>query len=187
MPDRSDSQLIVDYLKGDEESLEILVSRYLKPVYNFICRYLSDRQGAEDVTQEVFIKTWRNLKKFDRQRSFKAWIFGIAKNACVDILRKKKAIPFSEFENDKGKNPLIETLADPSPLPDEIFRRADIAKMVNRAISQLTPKYRMVLFLRYNDHFTFKEIADALAEPIDTIKSRHRRGLAKLKKLLSET
>jgi RNA polymerase sigma-70 factor (ECF subfamily) len=181
---RSDQQLVSSYLSGDEKSLEVLFGRYLKPIYSFTYRYIGGGQDAEDVTQEAFVKAWRNLKKFDQQKSFKTWIFSIAKNTALDFLKKKKAIPFSEFENEDGENALTETLADSSPLPQELLEKADIVKILNAAIEKLSPKYRMVLFLHYNDHFTFREIAEILGESIDTIKSRHRRVLTMLRKLL---
>ena len=184
MENSSDKQLIIDYLSGNEKSLEVLIKRYLKPIYSFAYRYVGNDQEAEDITQEVFVRVWRNLKKFDQNKKFKTWIFSIAKNTSIDWLRKKKAIPFSNFENEKGENWLIKTIADPCPLPDEIFEQTGIAKILNSAMNQLSPKYRMVLFLRYNDHFTFREIAESLNEPISTIKSRHRRALILLKKLL---
>jgi len=184
MKSHCDKQLISDYLAGDAKSFEILVKEYLKPIYSFAYRYVGNSQDAEDIAQDVFIKVWRNIKKFDSSRSFKTWIFSIAKNSCIDNLRKKKSIPFSRFENEKGENILMERIADPRPLIDEILKRADMSKTLNLAMERLTPDFRMVLFLRYNDHFTFKEISESLGEPINTVKSRHRRALIQLKKLL---
>lgn len=184
----SDKQLVVDYLKGDEKSLEVLVKRYLKPIFSFVYRFVGNFQDAEDITQEVFVKVWRNLKKpalhriysgagFDPKRgSLKTWIFSIAQNASIDFLRKKKTVSFSEFE--------VEKIADSSPLPDKLFDQRSIAGKLTLAINKLSPKYRMVLLLYYNDHFTFREIAEVLGEPLNTIKSRHRRALILLKKLL---
>jgi RNA polymerase sigma-70 factor (ECF subfamily) len=183
----SDKKLIVNYLVGDEKSLEILIHRYLKPIYSFVYRYVGNGDEAEDITQEVFVKMWKSLKKFDQKKKFKTWIFTIAKNACLDFLKKKKTIPFSEFENEEGENKLIETLVDPAPLPDELFERASIGEMLSAAINQLAPKYCLVLSLRYNDHFTFREITRVLGEPLNTIKSRYRRALIKLKRLLSDS
>jgi len=180
----SDEQLVIDYLAGNEESFEILIKSYLKPICNFVYRYLNNGQEAEDITQEVFVKVWRNLKKFDQSKSFKTWIFSIAKNTSIDWLKKKKTIPLSNFKNKEGEDLFIETLADPAPLPNEIFERVNIANMLNAAINQLSLKYRIVLLLRYNDHFNFREIAETLNEPLNTIKSRHRRALVLLKKLL---
>lgn len=188
----SDQQLIADFLAGNEKSLEILIQRYLKPIYGFVYRYVGNAPEAEDITQETFVKVWKNLKKFDRSKSFKTWIFTIAKNTSLDFLKKsqsasggKKIIPFVDFENNKGENKFIETLADSSPLPDELLERAYIGKMLEAAINKLFPKYRLVLSLRRNGHFTFNEIAEALGEPLNTVKSRYRRALIMLKKLLS--
>lgn len=187
MQNRTDEQLVADYLKGDEESLNILVGRYLKPIYSFVYRYIRSAGDAEDVTQEAFIKAWSNLRKFDRQKKFKTWIFSIAKNTSIDWLRKKKAIPFRSFETENGGNRILDTLLDPSPLPDELLERADLKRSLTSAIDRLSPKYQVVLFLRYNDHFTFREIAGSLGIPLHTVKSQHRRALISLKKLLTES
>jgi len=187
MQNYSDEQLIARYLKGDEESLEFLIKKYLQPIYSFVARYVGGQGDAKDITQEIFLKVWKNLKKFDSQRSFKTWIFSIAKNASIDFLRKKKALPFSAWKNEKGDNALTETLADPSPLPDELVARADAGEKLRLTMELLVPNYRTVLYLRYNDHFTFREIAETLEEPLHTIKSRHRRALIMLKKLLTES
>ena len=163
-----DQELISKYLAGDEESLEILIKKYLKPIYNFTYRYAGNSQEAEDITQETFLKAWKNLKKFNPQKSFKTWIFSIAKNTAIDWLRKKKTIPFPDD--------IIETIADPSPFVPEFSLTAVLEK--------LPTKYQIVLSLRYNDYFTFREIAEILEEPLHTVKSRHRRGLAMLKNTL---
>ncbi len=182
----SENELIADYLDGDEQSLELLIGQYLKPIYSFVSRYVGNSQEAEDITQEVFVRVWRNLKKFDQEKSFKTWIFSIAKNASLDHLKKKRAIPFSEFDQADGGNLVTDALADPAPLPLALLERADMAKMLNVAMEKLSPQYRMVLFLRYNDHFNFREIAESLGEPLHTIASRHRRALIKLKEILTE-
>jgi len=184
MKNYSDEQLIADYLAGNEKSLEILIKRYLKPIYSFVYRYVGKEQEAEDITQETFVRAWRHLKRFDRNKSFKTWIFAIAKNVSLDFLKKKKTIPLSKFENEEGENKLIETFVDPSPLPQEILEKADMGKMLNMAMEKLSPSYRMVLFLHYNDHFTFREIAEIFGEPLNTIKSRHQRAILILRKML---
>ncbi len=194
----TDQILINNYLSGEEKSFDVLVNRYLKPIYIFIYRYIGKQEEAEDITQDVFVRVWRNLKKFDPSRSryatlrdkqtksFKTWIFSIAKNACIDFLRKKKSIPFSEFENEREENMIIEKIVDSTPLQNEIFERKNIAQILTSAMEKLSPNYRMVLFLRYNDHFTFREIAEVLKEPLNTATSQHRRALIQLKKLLTK-
>ena len=95
MANQSDQQLISAYLKGDQAALEILISRYLRLVYDFICQFAKNSADAQDITQEVFIKVWKNLKKFDRQKSFKSWLYTISKNAALDFLRQKRNITFT--------------------------------------------------------------------------------------------
>jgi RNA polymerase sigma-70 factor (ECF subfamily) len=201
----TDEQLIEKYLAGDDEALRSLIERYLKPIHNFIYRYVGSDGDAEDLTQETFVSAWKNLKKpvlslskgFDPQKGkFKTWIFAIAKNTSLNWIKKKKPDLFSAFsaksgfasgeENENGENALIESIADPSPLPDELFHRADLALKLSAAIKKLNPNHQTVLLLRYNDHFTFREIAESLGEPLHTIKSRHRRALITLKRLLTD-
>ncbi len=180
-----DEQLIAYYLNGQENALELLIKRYLRPIYSFVYRLVGNAQESEDITQEVFVRAWRNLKKFDQRKSFKTWLFSIAKNASIDSLRKKKAIPFSNFETDKGENLLTKNLVDGTSLPDVIFEKVELGQTLAKVMEKIAPSYRIILFLRYNDHFTFSEIAAALGEPLNTVKSRHRRALLILKKILS--
>ncbi len=181
----NDRQLIENYFKDDEKSLEILIGKYLKPIYGFIYRYVGNAQEAEDITQETFVKMWRNLKKFDKQKGFKTWIFSIAKNTSIDFLRKKKVITFSEFENERGESTILEKFIDSSPLPNELLERKDLMGTLAKAIGKLLPKYRKTLLLRHNDNLTFREISETTGEPLNTVKSRYRRGVILLKKLLS--
>ncbi len=186
----TDEQLIKMHLAGNDEALQSLIERYLRPIYNFVYRYVGNDGDAEDITQDVFVSVWKNIKKFDLNKKFKTWIFTIAKNTSLNWMKKKKPFLFSEFfakdgENEEDRNLFINSIADPSPLPDELFTRADFARKLSTAMERLNPNYRMVLFLRYNDHFTFREIAESLGEPLHTVKSRHRRALILLKKLLT--
>jgi len=133
MQKHSDQELIAAYLAGDEKSLEILIKQYLKPIYSFVYHFVGSKSDAEDITQEVFVRIWRNIKKYDPKKSFKTWIFSIAKNASIDFLRKsrsasggKKVLPFSEFEDGEGRNFIFDTLADPSFLPEKLIDRVEL-------------------------------------------------------------
>ena len=176
-----DSKLINQYLMGDEKSLEVLISKYLKPIYIFIYKNIGSQPEAEDVTQEVFVKVWKNIRKFDQNKNFKPWIFQIAKNTSIDYLRKKKTIPFSRFENEKGQNVLVESIAAP---PLNIIGKMSDERIIATAMRGLNHKEQIVINLRHTEGLSFNEIAKTLEESVNTVKSRYRRGLLNLKKNL---
>ncbi len=184
MENLSDTELAVLAAKNNQPALEILIRRYLKPAYSFIYHYLNNPVEAEDAVQEVFIKLWKNLKKYNPQQSFKSWFFSIAKNTAIDFLRKKKMLTFSDWADSADELSPINTLADPLPLPDELLAKSDLTQTLSSALTKLSFKYRLVLLLHYQEQLTFQEIAACLAEPLDTVKSRHRRALIILRKLL---
>jgi len=174
---QTDEQLIAIYLKGDEKALEVLISRYLKPIYSFVYKYTGgNSQTAEDITQEVFVKMWRNLKRYKKGNKFSSWLFTIAKNASIDFFKKKKYLPLLNADN----------YIDPSPLASEKVEQKNIANIISKATAKLLPKYRRVISLRYESHLTFKEISQYLNRPLNTVKSWHRRALIALKEELPE-
>jgi RNA polymerase sigma-70 factor (ECF subfamily) len=179
-----DNKIISKILSGEIAFSEI-VKTYLKPVYNFIYRFVNDRDTAEDLTQETFVKAWRNLKRFDPEKKFKTWLFAIAKNTAFDFLKKKKSLPFSYFTDDEGEN-WLENVADDNFLPDEILERSDLAEEMEKILEKIPIHYRTILILHYKEDFSLHEIAEILGEPYNTIKGRHQRGLVRLKELFLE-
>jgi RNA polymerase sigma-70 factor (ECF subfamily) len=173
-----DEKLVEAYLKGDKRALEILIKRYLKAIYNFAYRYVG-KEEAEDVTQEVFLKMWRNLKKFKKEKNFKSWLWTIARNACFDFLRKKRRSQVWYLED-------LSSLPDSRSLPYEALEKEGLKEKLEEAIKSLPFKMRQILNLYYKEGLNFREIAETLNESLNTIKSRHRRALKEIKKLLSE-
>lgn len=180
---RSDEQLISEYLEGNDRALSVLVDRYLNDVYNFAFSLTHDRQSAEDVAQEAFVKAWKNMRRFVPGNSFRGWIFSIARNTAIDLLRKRKEIAFSVFENSEGSNPIIETLKDADPLPDELLAQAEDALYIDQLLGQLNPAYREVLTLRHTSNMTFEEIGKTVGRPLHTVKSQYRRAIAALQRI----
>lgn len=181
---KSDQELITAYHSGDELAINDLIQRHLRPVYNFVYRLVGGTNETEDITQEVFLKMWQNLGKYNIEQNFKTWLFTIAHNAAIDWLRRKKNINFSQFENADGENVLLDNLVDPEPLPDAVLARADEDKFVAAALNNLAPIYREVLLLYYVEQLTLAEVSQILKKPLDTIKSQHRRALILLRKSL---
>ena len=182
MSNITDEELVGNILTGDEMAFEELLKRYLKPIYNFLYRFAGDIAALDDLTQETFIKVWKNLKRFDPEKKFKTWIFTIAKNTAYDHLKKKKTIPFSFFADEEGEN-WLENIADENFLPDEILERKNLSEEMDIIIEKIPSHYRAILLLHYREDFSLHEIAEILSEPYNTIKSRHQRGLKKLKSL----
>ena len=164
--------------------MENLVQRYLPVVFGLSWRYLRNKADAEDAVQEVFVKIWRNLRKFNQQKSFKTWICEIAKNTCLDMIKKKKAIPFSAFESNEGGNYLTETLATAGLSPVELAERSMLKRVFKPAIKNLPLGYQKVLNMYYWKGLNFREISETLNQPLNTIKSRHRRAVISLERLL---
>lgn len=185
MMHRDDEQLISSYLEGDEKALSVLVDRYLSDAYYFALKITHDPHIAEDATQESFTKAWKNMRKFIPGNSFKGWLFTIIRNTAIDLLRKKKEIPFSSFEtNTEGENILMATLRDNAPLPDELLAQAQDAEYITTLLGKINPEYREVLTLRHTSNMTFAEIGEFLKRPLHTVKSQHRRGIASVKRLM---
>ena len=182
---QSDEELVGAFLAGDEESFALLVERYLSFVYKFVYRYLRNIDDTNDVTQETFIKAWKYLRKFDTKKKFTTWILTIAKNTALDFIKRKKPMLFSKIEEGDGDlDAFLAPYLEAPDLPADIIERKHIKADLEAALQEITPGYRAVLSLRYNEHLKFREIADVLQEPIDTVKSKHRRGLVLLRKAL---
>jgi len=179
--DRSDQQLVAAYLSGERRAFDILVTRYLRLVYSVTLYYAKNTADAEDLSQDVFIKTMRHLKRYDPAMAFKPWILRIARNHSLDWVKKKKPFLMSDLETEEGEN-LLETIVDHAPLPDELAKRRETLDELDRVLCSLSPKDRLVIQLRYLKELSFREIAGELGEALDTVKSRARRALLKLRK-----
>jgi RNA polymerase sigma factor (sigma-70 family) len=203
----TDEQLIARYLKNnDEQALEDLIRRYLPLIFTFVCNYIGDRENAADVTQEVFVKTWKNLKKFNPKKAFfRAWIFTIARRTAIDWLKKKNALPFSAIQSEIGDNNFANSLADESrtkprglaarlcfvrdesPSITEQLMLRETSKKLSLALAQLPGDYSAVINLHINEDLSFREIAGRLKKPLNTVKSQYRRALAMLKSFFSQS
>ena len=185
MDNVGDEKLVIQYLEGDEEALAFLIRKYTSSVCNFVSQIVGRGQNAEDITQEVFIKMWKSFKRFDTSKKFQTWLFRIARNTAIDFLRKRKIVTVDLGIKDEDDEIGIEALADTSVLPFESLILQEQAKVVQKAVEELPEIYRAVLNLYYQEQLSLSEIAEVFNEPVNTVKSRHRRALLKLKELLT--
>ncbi len=186
MENYSDEQLIALAVNKDKAALEALIKRYLQPIYGFSYKYVKNQADAEDVTQEVFVKVWRNLKKFDLQRPFRPWLYKIARNTCLDMLKKKSPVLFSELNEAEGGSSFEENLIAETKSPAEAAEAALAAAKLNSAVAKLKPNYAEVVAMYHQQELNFREISKALHQPLNTVKSRYRRALLRLKQILAD-
>lgn len=188
LPEPSDGVLAQQTLAGDSEAFEMLVKRYSSTLFNFICRFLGDYDQASDVLQQVFVQLYISLSNLHANKPLKAWLFQVARNRCVDELRRKHAIHFSELElggDDDELSPLA-AMPDEGPLPEELAERHDLQECLQRAIEELPPKFRAVVLLRYASQLSFSEIGHALNMPEATAKTYFQRAKPLLRATLRE-
>lgn len=176
--DVSDAVLAQQWLTGDQRAFEQLVQRYSTPLFNFICRFLGDYDQACDILQQVFIQLHTSLPSLRTDKPLKSWLFQVARNRCLDELRRKHAIHFSELEivNDENEVSLLSAIPDVGPLPEELAERSDLQERLQAAIQTLPVKFRSVVLLRYASQFSFCEIGQALNMPEATAKTYFQRA-----------
>ena len=184
----SDGVLAQQTLAGDEDAFARLVQRYSSSLFNFICRFLSDYDAASDIHQQVFTQLYISLPNLRTGEPLKAWLFQVARNRCLDELRRKRVIHFSELQapgEDDELSPLA-IIPDNSPLPEDIAERHDLQNILQRAITGLPPKFRAVVLLRYASQLSFSEIGQTLQMPEATAKTYFQRAKPLLRAALKE-
>ena len=184
---RNDEEIIESFKSGNQAIFKELVERYTSSIYNFTAR-LVGKINADDMVQEVFIKTWKHLKNFDSKKaSFKTWIFTIAKNTATDFLRKKKSLNFSDLENQNDNElSFMESIPDNELLLSESIQKLDDKELLNNILNKLRVSYKEVLVLHYQEEMTFDEIGKILNKPLNTVKSEHRRAIIELRKIIDK-
>jgi RNA polymerase sigma factor (sigma-70 family) len=173
-----DSVLAQHYLAGDQQAFEVLVQRYSGPLFTFIRRFLGEYDAASDILQQVMLQLYLSLPKLRTGEPLKAWLYQVARNRCLDELRRKRAIPFSELEKgtEEEEQPLLDTMQDLSPLPEEVVERREVQEILLKAIGALPPKFRAVVLLRYAAQLSYAEIGRVLHMQEATVKTYFQRA-----------
>ncbi|WP_322480484.1 RNA polymerase sigma factor [Thermogemmatispora sp.] len=185
----SDGYLAQRALQGDGSAFEALVQRYSGPLFSFICHFLGDYDQACDILQQVFLQLYLSLPGLRLGVPLKPWLFQVARNRCLDELRRKRAATFSELENGSEEEELpvaVASLADGGPLPEELAERHDLQQLLLGAIQDLPPRFRAVVLLRYTAQLSFAEIGQVLSVPEATAKTYFQRSKPLLRAALSE-
>jgi RNA polymerase sigma-70 factor (ECF subfamily) len=181
----TDDELVVACVNRDDDAFAEVVRRYERPLFNVAYRLTGSYEDATDSTQQTLIQAYRALPSSRMGLPIRPWLFRILRNQCIDRLRRKDAIPFSNLKlaDDEDGDFLLDT-PDASPLPEEIAERADVQRILHSAIGTLSPRYRAVVTLRYQGDLSFAEIGACLGVPEPTARTLFQRAKATLRKVL---
>jgi RNA polymerase sigma-70 factor (ECF subfamily) len=187
-----DGVLVEQALAGDQGAFDILVRRYHRLLASYIYGFLKDSEHVSDVLQHVYLKLYVSLPLLLTNVSLKGWLFQVARNRCLDELRRryrKTEIPLSvlEWENREEDLSLIEVITDPEPLPEEVVERIELHSVLQQAMCSLPPKLRSIVHLRCFRQLSFSEIGRMLKMPEPTVKTYFYRSLLCLRRELTNS
>ncbi len=193
MRDESDEALMLRYRCGEVRAFEVLLTRHRKPVYNFILRFVMDPALAEDLLQETFLRVIKGSESYERQAKFTTWLYTIARNLCVDASRRAKHrraasldAPSDPHADEEGAPTLLDRTADQKGAVDRSVIGKQLGERIKLAVEALVEEQREVFILREVMDLPFKEIAEIVGCPENTVKSRMRYALEKLREALDE-
>jgi RNA polymerase sigma-70 factor (ECF subfamily) len=186
-----DDELLNRYAAGDVEAFGVLLSRYERPLYNFVARHVRELDTAADLTQEAFARVVQNASQFNRSSKFSTWLYTIARNLCIDHSRRMKhrrhaSLDAPHMAHDDHSAPLIERVA--AKVPDAEISAYSVAlrERITRAVDALPAEQREVFLMRNLQHLSFAEISVVVGAPENTVKSRMRYALERLQEALSD-
>lgn len=170
----SDTDLIVRALEGEQKATTHLMERYQKQILSYIKTYIKSPADAEDLCQECFNKTFKNLKSYNPEYAFSTWLFNIAQHICIDYYRKRKLnlVPLNEGESKNEKDNWSTSV----PSPEETIINEQTVEKLILSIDSLDKIYREAAVLRYINEYAYEEIAKELNLPLNTVKTRVKRA-----------
>ena len=188
--DQDDKQLVGLCRRGDERAARELVERFQRPVFSIVYRMVRDRERAEDLTQETFVRTFNNLDRYDRSYKFSSWLFKIAYNLTVDHLRKKELRTISIHGSPDAvtadqQEATSVTLESAEEAPDVRLESLELAGQLEDAIGRLRAEYRTAILLRHVEGRAYEEIAEIMDIPLGTVKTYIFRARRQLREGLS--
>lgn len=185
----TDPELVARAAAGSEAAYRELLDRYQRPVFSLVYRMVRDREEAEDLAQETFVRVFNNIGRYDSQWKFSSWIFKIANNLAIDTLRRRKLKTVSidgapdALTADETEASSIQ-LASEDPDPEERLEAAELGDEIEQAIGELRPEYRTAILLRHVEGRPYEEIAQIMEIPLGTVKTYIHRARGELREAL---
>ncbi len=175
-----DDNILIDrFLEGDDSAFKALIDKYKRKVYLTAYRLLGNHEDANDITQEVIIKMYKELKNFRRESSIYTWLYRIVTNLSLNELKKRKIRNF--FDYDEVDEWLFK---DDKQSPELSYRENELSNKIQEAINKLPEKQRIVFTLRYYDGLSYEEISDILGTSVGALKANYFHAINKLQKEL---
>jgi RNA polymerase sigma-70 factor (ECF subfamily) len=186
MAERTDEELLADFQQGDAGAFERLLARHRAPLYTFLVRMLGDREKAEDLAQETFLRIVKGAQAWEHRSRFQSWMYAIARNLCADRARRDRfrKTESLDAEVDEGGATILDGVPDPGPSPDRAAESERLRPLLQRALLSLPAEQREVFVLREQAGLAFREIAEVVGANENTVKSRMRYALEGLRKAL---
>jgi RNA polymerase sigma-70 factor (ECF subfamily) len=188
----TDEALMVRLQSGDRTVFVVLVRRHQSPLYNFALRHLRNPSAAQDVVQDAFLRVVQSANEFKHSARFSTWLYAIARNLCIDHLRRQALRRHPSLDEPSGSDgegdgpTLGERTADSQADVERVAVGSEIQERVVLAVAELPEDQREVFLLREVSNLPFKEIAEIVGAPENTVKSRMRYALERLQAALSE-
>lgn len=180
-----DDQLIANALQGDQKAYEALLVRHNKAIFHVVLKIVRNKEEAQDLVQETFMKAFNALASYRSEYRFSTWLYKIAANCAIDFVRKKRIEALSLDKPIETKDGQVEfEVPDTSWDPEQDLVRKQKLKSIDEAIDSLPAKYREVIIYRHRDDKPYEEIAGILRVPVGTVKARIFRARELLKKKL---
>jgi len=180
-----DKQLVKKAKTGDKQAFTDLVNEYKDKIYNLAYRMLGNKQEAEDISQDTFLRVYSNLDKYDETHKFSTWIYRIASNLSIDRIRKKKPSVFldAEWKDEEGLD-WYSRLPNDNKTPEEELLLDEQQRLIQEALLSLPEKYRLIMILKYMEDRSIQEISTITDTSLATVKTRLHRGREYLRKQL---
>jgi RNA polymerase sigma-70 factor (ECF subfamily) len=181
-----DKELVTRALEGDESAFRELLERFRRPVFSLVYRMIGDRELAEDLAQESFVKAFNNLDSYNPNYRFSSWLFKIANNHAIDHLRRARLATVSIHGSPHAANAEREeetriVLESQDESPEQEMLALELGSEIEEAIAQLRPDYRTAVILRHIENRPYEEIAEIMEVPIGTVKTFLHRARAELR------
>ena len=178
----NEKELLLRMQGGDESAFEALVRLYEKKVYTLCRRMCGNDEDAQEAAQDAFLALWRSAKSFRGDASLSTWLYRLAANACIDLLRRNKR--GGERVSLDDEETTFE-LVDERPLPEQALERKETQRLIEEGLAALPEDYRAILLLREAEGLSYAEIAETMRMELGTVKSRISRGRVLLRNYLS--